>query len=396
LVVGMAEAYVLATGVGLALLDGGKYLVLHKPFGKTVSEIASVVRKLQLDVAPQSFLEAFVDEAVSRGFNTLLCMGEKLAREISAAAAGRGCAVRAAEPLQIDFETLLSEADREMYRNLLREVMMEVARQKITEQAGRRDLHIVHAVRAFDDLEKTKNQLFVRVREWYDMHFPELFTIVSEIDTYLRLVSAPLLRDDVEKAREILGSKEAEAVIEAAGRSVGGVLAGRDAENLASLARLGLEVSRQAEKTAQYIRELMSVEAPNISTVAGPVLGSRLIALAGGLERLARLPASTIQVLGAEKALFRFFKTGRGAPKHGVIFQHPLVHSAPRWQRGKIARALAAKISIAARIDYFSKEDRGAVLREQLEKRVEEIKKKYSSPPKPEARRPVRRRRGGR
>ena len=396
MVVGMAEAYVLTTGVGLALLDEGKKLVLHRPFGKTVSEIASILRMIRKNVTPKSFLETFVDEAVGRGFNTLLCMGEKLAQELSAAAAGRGCVVRKVEPLQIDFETLLSAAERDMYRDLVREVMMEVARQKIMEQAGRRDLHVVHAVRAYEDLEKTRNQLFVRVREWYDMHFPELSTIVSEIDTYLRLVSTPLLRDDIEKAREILGSEEAEAVIEAAGRSVGGVLAGRDAENLASLARLGLEVSRQAEKTAQYIRELMSVEAPNISTVAGPVLGSRLIALAGGLERLARLPASTIQVLGAEKALFRFFKTGRGAPKHGVIFQHPLVHSAPRWQRGKIARALAAKISIAARIDYFSKEDRGAALREQLEKRVEEIKRKYHSPPRTEPKKPLRRRRGGR
>lgn len=103
--------------------------------------------------------------------------------------------------------------------------------------------------------------------------------------------------------------------------------------------------------------------------------------MAGGLERLARLPASTIQVLGAEKALFRFLKTGRGSPKHGVIFQHPLIHTAPKWQRGKIARALATKISIAARIDYFSKEDRGAQLREALEKRVEEIRRKYASPP---------------
>ena len=390
------EAYVYATGAGLALLDGGKNLVFHKLFGETVSEIASVMRMSKSDLVRQSFFEAFVDEAVKRGFNNLLCTDEEIAQAVSAAAAGKGCIVRVVEPIHIDFESLLGEDERERYRSLVREVMVEIARQKITEQAGRRDLHIVHAVRAFDDLEKTKNQLFVRVKEWYDMHFPELSSKVSDIDTYLKLVSIPLLRDKVETAREFLGPEEAEAVIEAAASSVGGVLTGRDADKLASLAKLGLEVSREAEKTAQYIRELMSAEAPNISTVAGPVLGSRLISLAGGLERLARLPASTIQVLGAEKALFRFFKTGRGAPKHGVIFQHPLVHSAPRWQRGKIARALAAKISIAARIDFFTKEDRGAVLREQLEKRVEEIRRKYSSPPKRETEKPLKRRRSRR
>ncbi|MEM0205022.1 MAG: hypothetical protein QXM57_04500, partial [Nitrososphaerota archaeon] len=105
---------------------------------------------------------------------------------------------------------------------------------------------------------------------------------------------------------------------------------------------------------------------------------------AGGLEKLAKMPASTIQVLGAEKALFRFLKTGRGAPKHGLIFQHPYVHTSPKWQRGKIARVLAAKISIAARIDYFSREDRSAEIRKALEDRIKEIKTKYAESPRRE------------
>ncbi|RLI04337.1 C/D box methylation guide ribonucleoprotein complex aNOP56 subunit, partial [Candidatus Bathyarchaeota archaeon] len=91
--------------------------------------------------------------------------------------------------------------------------------------------------------------------------------------------------------------------------------------------------------------------------------------------------ASTFQILGAEKALFRFLRSGSKPPKHGVIFQHPLVHQSPRWQRGKIARALAGKLTIAARIDAFGGQNQGAKLRADLEKRVEEIREKYKSPP---------------
>jgi len=93
------------------------------------------------------------------------------------------------------------------------------------------------------------------------------------------------------------------------------------------------------------------------------------------------MPASTIQVLGAEKALFRSLKTGSRPPKHGIIFQHPYLHDAKKWQRGKIARAMAGKIAIAARADLFGGRFIGDELRAELEKRVEEIKEKYAEPP---------------
>ncbi len=125
----------------------------------------------------------------------------------------------------------------------------------------------------------------------------------------------------------------------------------------------------------------MKEVAPNITALVGPLLGARLLSLAGGLDELARLPASTIQVLGAEKALFRALRTGGKPPKHGVIFQYPDIHRSPRWQRGKIARALAAKLAIAAKVDAFTGRYIGDVLVQQLRKRIEEIKKLYAKPP---------------
>ncbi|MEM4189231.1 MAG: hypothetical protein QW544_01775 [Candidatus Caldarchaeum sp.] len=391
----MSQAYVVMTAVGLAAFDERGGLISLKPFAVAPAEIASVLTRMKGGQTPEQYVEEFLNNLRGKGVETLFFWDENVGKLLQKHAERTGTRLELVEARPIDVETALSEAELENYRKLVRDVAAELARQRIVAEAGRRDLHIVHAVRAFDDLEKVKNQVFVRVREWYEIHFPELATIVEDLYTYLKLVSTPLVKDniDLEKLSKVLKSDLVKSVAEAAEKSVGGPVGERDMARIASLASLGLEISRLAEKTEEYIRELMSVEAPNLSAVAGPVLGSRLISLAGGLEKLARLPASTIQVLGAEKALFRFFKTGRGAPKHGVIFQHPFVHSAPRWQRGKIARVLASKISIAARIDYFSKEDRSSQLRSMLEQRIEEIKKKYAAPPKKEAEKPSRRRR---
>jgi nucleolar protein 56 len=114
------------------------------------------------------------------------------------------------------------------------------------------------------------------------------------------------------------------------------------------------------------------------------MIGARLLSLAGGLEELSRLPASTVQVLGAEKALFRALKTGANPPKHGIIFQHPLIHRASWWQRGKVARVLAGKLSIATRIDAYSGEYQADELKYTLDKRIEDIKKKYPKPTRKE------------
>ena len=125
----------------------------------------------------------------------------------------------------------------------------------------------------------------------------------------------------------------------------------------------------------------MQEVALNLRGLIGPILGARLISLAGSIEKLARFPSSTIQVLGAEKALFRALKTGARPPKHGVIFQHTLIHSAPWWQRGKIARVLAGKIAIAARIDMYGGQYLAEDLKQSVTKRIEEIKRKYPVAP---------------
>jgi len=282
--------------------------------------------------------------------------------------------------------------DSDEYRRRVKEVIDSLLVTELKEAVARRDVMIVHAVHVLEDLDKQINMFYTRCREWYGLHFPELADLIDEPEEYMRIVAELGSRKNytVEGLKKILGSaRKAEDVLEKARISIGAEMSPEDEERVKDVAREGLRLIKLKREQENYIKELMSAEAPNLSAIAGPILGAKLIALAGGLEKLARLPASTIQVLGAEKALFRFFRTGRGAPKHGIIFQHPYVHGSPRWQRGKIARLLAAKIAIAARIDYFSREDRSSELRRALEERYAEIKQKYAQPP---ARKPRKRR----
>jgi len=223
------------------------------------------------------------------------------------------------------------------------------------------------------------------VREWYGLHFPELDELVEEHEDYLKIVSKIGRRSRItEEALGEIGIKGelASKIVSAAANSMGAELAEFDLEAIRLISDMGLQLYSVRRSLEKYIDEAMYEVAPNIRALVGSLLGARLISLAGGLSKLARLPASTIQVLGAEKALFRALKYGAKPPKHGVIFQHPLIHRSPKWQRGKIARALAAKLAIAARIDAFTGEYRADELREDLEKRVEEIKALYPTPPK--------------
>jgi nucleolar protein 56 len=261
---------------------------------------------------------------------------------------------------------------------------VEYTRRKLRRVAAKRDMLAVQAIRAIDDIDKTINLFATRIREWYGVHFPELDELVKEHEDYIRLVAEIGHRDNITvESLKRIGFSEAKAskIVEAAASSVGADLSEHDAEAIRTLARIVLDLYQLRKTLTSYLGDVMSEVAPNITALVGPLLGARLLSLAGGLEKMAMLPASTIQVLGAEKALFRALRTGGKPPKHGVIFQYPEIHRSPKWQRGKIARALAAKLAIAAKIDAFTGRFLGDKLKEELEARIQEIKKLYAKPP---------------
>ncbi len=267
-----------------------------------------------------------------------------------------------------------------------RNVSIELAKLRVKDAAEKRDLVIAQAIQTLDDLDKTLNLFMGRLREWYGVHFPELDRLIEKHETYARLVMKLGHKDNFSieaLEKESIPRDRAENIGIVGQKSMGGDLAEQDLEEIQALGKNILELYELRKSIENYVNKTMEEVAPNTKAVAGALLGARLIAVAGNLQNLAMKPASTIQVLGAEKALFRSLKTGARPPKHGLIFQHALLHDAKRWQRGKIARVLAGKVAIAARIDAFGGGYVGDVLKATIDKRLEEIREKYKEPPPP-------------
>ena len=277
-------------------------------------------------------------------------------------------------------------------RDWTHRVSMEMTKLKVRKAAERRDMLVVQTIQAVDDLDKTVNLFMGRIREWYGLHFPELDRLVEKHETYARLISNLGCREGFTVERlenEGLPKTRAEHTAEAAGKSMGAGLENNDLAQMQTVCRNTLQLYDARQALEGYMDSLMDEVAPNVKALVGSLLGARLIALTGGLTNLAKMPASTIQVLGAEKALFRSLKTGTRPPKHGIIFQHTLIHEAKRWQRGKIARAIAGKLAIAARTDAFSGKYIGDGLKAGLERRITEIQEKYGEPPPEKPKQPM-------
>jgi nucleolar protein 56 len=264
-------------------------------------------------------------------------------------------------------------------------VSIEVAKLRVKGAVEKRDLIVAQAIQMLDDLDRTVNLFMGRLREWYSIHFPELDRLIEKHETYARLVLD--LGDRENFAFEALEKEgipeaKAEATAKVAETSMGADIAEADLAQIQALSKHVLDLYELRKGMEGYLDKTMEEVAPNTKAMVGSLLGARLIALAGGLQNLAMRPASTIQVLGAEKALFRSLKTGARPPKHGLIFQHTLLHDAKKWQRGKIARALAGKLAIAVRADAFGGGRYvGDRLKADLDRRIEEIRQKYKEPP---------------
>jgi nucleolar protein 56 len=205
-------------------------------------------------------------------------------------------------------------------QDLLHEASVLLAQERVEEQLQSEDLQVIQMVNALDDLVQTANLLSERLSCW-----ALLPTAEKKVKPFEKTLT--VVHDEI--------------------------------------ARLQNQIEQD-----------MKLIAPNTSAIIGPLIGARLIAFAGGMHQMAMMPASTIQILGAEKALFRFKKEGGKPPKHGVIFQHPVINGAPKTDRGKIARLFATKISTAIKADVFTKRDITGDLQEDIRIRLEEIRKK--------------------
>ena len=279
--------------------------------------------------------------------------------------------------------------DSDEARKYIRDVSLELSRRGLRRVATKRDLLAIQSIRAVDDIDKTINLFAARLREWYSIHFPELDQVVGDHILYAKIVNNigdRSLMDEASLKKIGVSESLARRIASISKKSIGADLSEFDLKPIQTLAKIMIELSELRSYLTDYNTLVMKEVAPNVTELVGPLLGARLLSLAGSLEELAKMPASTIQVLGAEKALFRALRTGGKPPKHGVIFQYPEIHRSPRWQRGKIARALATKLAIAARVDFFTGRFIGDRLKKLLMDRIDEIKKLYQKPPPREER----------
>ncbi|MFB6217560.1 MAG: NOP5/NOP56 family protein [Halobacteriaceae archaeon] len=230
--------------------------------------------------------------------------------------------------------------DEDEYYSLLHDASMAATRQAVQDAERADDQQLKHSIRAMDDAERTANVLAERVAEWAGSLFDGA-------------------GDGVAGARAVAGREPATPVEERA----------------VALAERAVALDEERESLRAFVERRAPAVAPNLAALAGPVLGARLIALAGGLESLAKLPSGTVQVLGAEDALFAHLTGGAPSPKHGVIYVHEYVRGTRPEERGSAARALAGKLSIAARIDHYAG-DRRPDLEAELAERIARIRER--------------------
>ena len=384
------KATIVESVIGVFGFGEDNELVEKVFFPKDPQETAERLQKIEAGTVIEE-ISSLVDKLRAKGYTQFVFENTKMARS-------------AREKLNIEVTSeVSSEAGKRLRENLekfaldlefvekpeqlrvrVHNVSIELAKMKVKKTVERRDLLVAQAVQTVDDLDKSLNIFMSRLREWFGLHYPELDRLVDKHETYARLVVNLGTRENFTAENlenEGLPKNKAQSIAKVAVASMGADISDEDFSKIQDMCRKVLELYGVRQSLEKYVDSVMEEVAPNTRTIGGSLLGARLLALAGGLLNLAKLPASTIQVLGAEKALFRSLKTKARPPKHGIIFQHPLIHDGKRWQRGKIARALAGKLAIAARVDAFNGEYVGDKLKADLEKRIDEIRERYEKPP---------------
>lgn len=255
------------------------------------------------------------------------------------------------------------------------------SRAKVKFSVQKNDNHIIQAIATLDHLDKAVNTFSMRVREWYSWHFPELVKLVSDNHTYAKLALAigdkTTLND--ERLHELAAlvnddADVAQAIIDAGRVSMGQDISEEDMKNVSAFAQRVVKLAEYRRSLFQYLTDKMGIVAPNLASLIGEVVGARLISHAGSLTNLSKYPASTLQILGAEKALFRALKTKGNTPKYGLIYHSSFIGRAGAKNKGRVSRFLANKCSIASRIDNFSEAPStkfGEALKGQVEERLE-------------------------
>jgi nucleolar protein 56 len=274
----------------------------------------------------------------------------------------------AAEKLQNEFRKIAMDtrwaSSQAEINEIMSKVQIELTKKELKKE--KKDFMVMRVIGIIDELDKSLNTFSELVREWYGLHFPEMGRHVGSNERFVEVIAKHGDKDSVDDKK----------LKELAKKSSGMPFSDDDINSIQEFSKTMVNLFEQKKKLTKYLENLTKKAMPNTSAVAGPLLAARLLALAGGLDKMSKLPSSTIQLLGAEKALFRHLRGEGKAPKYGVIYGHGFVQNATKEQKGKVARLVASKITLAARIDKFSDKDNGEEMRKDLEEQIKKLESK--------------------
>lgn len=356
------ECYITYCIKGFFAFNGNNELIAEKLFPQ--NEI--IERLVQIDNKEIVKEELEIIEEVSKDYDELIIESNKRLSDYENEKIRIQTPNQAGDFLRSNYDEFDLNSDEltEVYRNL--------AIYKIKKESASQDKHLIQAVNSIEEIDETISKLIERIREWYALYFPEM-DIIKNNETYIKLISQNKTKEEIIKAKP---DAFPHTIID-----LEDDIDSEDLEIMNNYANSIYELQKSRKNIEEYIDHKMNSIAPNLRLLVGPTLGAKLISHAGGIKRLAMYPSSTVQIMGAEKALFRHLKSGDRPPKYGLIYQHPQVRGAKWWNRGKIARMLAGKISLAVRRDVFTKTIDENVADEFKEK-VEEIEKNNPFPTK--------------
>ena len=268
--------------------------------------------------------------------------------------------------------------------------MLQSAKAGIKEAYSSEEYALIQAINAYLEANKSYNLVYERLTEWYGIYYPEVR--VTNPSTLAQLALALTIEkptyDSIYDA--VKDEKKAQQIFEQSKTTTGRKMGADEREAVVSFAEMSEAMKESMESLEDYIKKASGRMLPNTTYLTDEKIAAELLAKAGSMDRLATMPASTVQLLGAEKSLFKHIKFGSKPPKYGVLFKMPVVNSAARDQRGRIARVYATKICIALKADHYTKNFIGPELKKNLDKIVAKIKSTPSRPERPrqEQRRP--------
>ena len=277
------------------------------------------------------------------------------------------------EKVKVQNPNLAGSLVRSNYgEDLDNEIYQKFAIYKMKKAQSSEDKHLIQAINSIDEIDESISKLIERIREWYALYFPEM-DLIKNNETYIKLIYENKTKEEIINAKSDAFPEDMLDIEEDIDPA--------DLEIMNNYAKSIYELQQTRKDIIDYIDKKMESIAPNLRLLVGSSLGAKLISHAGGLKRLATYPSSTVQIMGAEKALFRHLKSGDRPPKYGLIYQHPQVRGSKWWNRGKIARLLASRISLAVRKDVFTHDFNPEIFNEFMVK-VEEIEKNNPFPTK--------------